>query len=294
MRLKYFIIENYKNIDYLEVNFKNGNVLPIIGGIGSGKTAVVEALSAMVDLISMKEIIKDGEDYTHMGNRTISITLGDMTNELSYQVMFGNGKIRQEYYIVNGKTVISSGESDIVHPFESLFWDPPKPGKSSVFNKYIYHSKLAENLHYNEFVDFFLNTKIITPEKFYKGEFKIGKYDLNSSIRLTQNEYLAIHKLCKSAHKDLVLDKFIDNGDTDNFCRLTFKGRRINSFSINVRILLYSLIVMKLSTLLIFDDVNQEVLKIVNKYNKEDRQIIFTDYEPIVHLNSIQLSDSFI
>ena len=40
--------------------------------------------------------------------------------------------------------------------------------------------------------------------------------------------------------------------------------------------ILYSLIVMTSCSLLIFDDVNQEVLKLVNKYNEEDKQIIFT------------------
>ena len=294
MKLKYFIIDNYKNIDHLEVNFNGKTVLPIIGGISSGKTAIVEALSSMIDLISMKEIFNEHEvQYDiHMGNRTISVTLGDDSNEISYQVMFGNGKIRQEYYIVNGKNVIASGESDTKHPFESIFWDSAKPDKSSIFNKYIYHSKLALKYHYNDFVDFFSCAKVITPEQFYKGKFKIGKYDFGSSVRLTQEEYLAINKLCKAAHKDLALDKYIDNGDTDNFCQLTFKGSLINKFSVNVRMILYSLIVMTSCSLLIFDDVNQEVLKIVNKYNEEDKQIIFTDYEPIIHLGSIQLSDS--
>lgn len=291
MRLKYFIIDNYKNIDHLEVNFNGKTILPIIGGISSGKTAIVEALSIMVDLISMK----DGhinQNYIHIGNRTFSVTLEDDVNEISYQVMFDNGKIKQEYYIVNGKNVISSGESDTEHPFESIFWDSAKPDHSSIFNKYIYHTKLALKYHYNDFIDFFLCAKVITPEQFYKGEFKIGKYDFGSSVRLTQREYLAINNLCKAAHKDLLLDKYIDNGDTDNFCWLTFKGSTVNEFSINVRMILYSLIVMISCSLLIFDDVNQEVLKIVNKYNRDSKQIIFTDYEPIIHLGSIQLSDS--
>ena len=76
MRLKYFIIDNYKNIDHLEVNFNGKTVLPIIGGVSSGKTAIVEALSIMIDLISMKEIFNEHEvQYDiHMGNRTISVT----------------------------------------------------------------------------------------------------------------------------------------------------------------------------------------------------------------------------
>lgn len=216
----------------------------IVGSFNSGKTTACNALQIVKSVVTNKPFIN---------NDNITKIIVMMDNGVSYEVQLNQCKIVNETFSV-GETNISSSTGEHT---------------SFLFNSITSH-KLSDAIPYHaDFIKFFEDTLFLSPKHILNNELNYDEM-LNSDILASVTPDLGL------VNWDVPPIKIPNTNILDE---ITFKGKSLNTYSVNTRIILVALIFFKFGSLVVLDDVPTDVIEVIKEHMPKEKELIYTSYK---------------